>query len=167
MVWLWLRIIIHKSVSCFSFAVPFMSDRLVVQLPLVRPEETCFWSGIWKIFWFNSSRLSYGLERFHFDLAWILRVWVNVHINAFCYKLWNKRTFVTFCQFTFMFVMFALSLQNSKNAEQCFSLTANHSCWDWVRRREEESEEEERLKQRVREGKWDKRRTSRILTGKK
>lgn len=39
-----------------------------------------------------------------------------------------------------------LSLQDNKNAEQYFSLTANHSCWDWVRR------VTEREKQRVREG---------------
>lgn len=41
-----------------------------------------------------------------------------------------------FCQLTFMFVVFGLSLQDSKNAKKSFPLTANHSCWDWVRRRE-------------------------------
>lgn len=83
-------------------------------------------------------------------------------------KLRNKTIGVSFCQLTFMSVMFACFLQNSKNAKQCFSLTANHSCWDWVRRRERESEGEERLKQRVREGKCrGRRRTNRISTGKR
>lgn len=44
--------------------------------------------------------------------------------------------------------MFAVSLQNSNNAKQCFPLTANHSCWDWVRRRGQESKGEEKLSER-------------------
>lgn len=60
--------------------------------------------------------------------------------QSFAVRDWN-------CVFTVL-VVFALSLQDSKDAEQYFPLTANHSCWDWVRRRDHKREGEERLKQR-------------------
>lgn len=34
-------------------------------------------------------------------------------------------------------------LQDNEDAEQYFSLTTNHSCWDWVRRSDKECEGEE------------------------
>lgn len=35
-----------------------------------------------------------------------------------------------------IFVIYLLSSQDSKDAEQYFPLATNHSCWDWVRKRE-------------------------------
>lgn len=57
-----------------------------------------------------------------------------------------------------MFVMFSVSSQDSKDAEQYFPLATNHSCWDWVRKREHKQEGEERLSIE-REGKCKDRRT--------
>lgn len=121
----------------------------VIRLPLVSAEDTCFKMQFANdILCFKASLLNHRLMWFHlngpgfwgFDLF---------HIMHFVTILWHQTTQES--QLTFVFVTFALSLQNSKNAKQCFPLTANHSCWDWVRRRRPEIEGEERLKQRVRD----------------
>jgi len=45
----------------------------------------------------------------------------------------------------------SLPLRTKEDAEQNFRITANHSCWDWVTRREGETEGEEQLEQREKE----------------